>query len=427
MLRVFKFGGASVKDANAVKNVAEIIQRYPDDELLIVISAMGKTTNALEEILEAYWNKTGECSALLDQLRAFHSEIVKDLFSSNTEYISAELEIIFQELSEKCTSDHSDNYHFEYDQIVSLGEVLSTKIVHAYLDSIELECAWLDARKLIYTNDKWREAKIDWLSTEKKIVEIVTAEFSGGHKIIISQGFIGHTPEGFTTTLGREGSDFSAAIFAYVLGAENVTIWKDVPGMLNADPKWFDNTVLLEKISFREAIELAYFGASVIHPRTIQPLKRKNIPLHIKSFVNPEAKGSVIQSSEVNDNTIPSFIFRMDQVLISLSPKDFSFVIEENLEEIFAYLNQEGIRMNLMQNSAVSFSFCCDKSKVDMEKLTSHFNEDYIVKYNEPLELVTIRHYDDATIERVTTDKRVILEQKSRDTARLVMLNLPVG
>ena len=427
MLRVFKFGGASVKDANAVKNVAEIIQRFPDDELVIVISAMGKTTNALEEILKAYWHQGEMLRKHIDDLRTFHRNIVKDLFGSNTEYISAELEIIFQELEEKCASDPSDNYHFEYDQIVSIGEVLSTKIVHAYLESIEIEGTWLDARKLISTNDKWREAKINWELTKEKVVEAVKSEIKGGNKIVISQGFIGHTPEGFTTTLGREGSDFSAAIFAYVLDADNVTIWKDVPGMLNADPKWFDNTVLLEKISFREAIELAYFGASVIHPRTIQPLKRKNIPLYIKSFVNPDAKGSVIQSSEENDNTIPSFIFRMDQVLISLSPKDFSFVIEENLEEIFAYLNQEGIRMNIMQNSAVSFSFCCDKESVDIQKLSDHFNDGYLVKYNEPLELVTIRHYDDATIKRVTTGKQVILEQKSRETARLVMLNLPIS
>ena len=423
-MRVFKFGGASVKDADAVRNVAEILQRYPDDELVVVISAMGKTTNALEKILDAYWNKTGECKQLVDDLKQFHNEIVKELFSSSSEYISAELEIIFQELYQKCGSEPSDNYHFEYDQIVSLGEVISTKIVHAYLNSIEIESTWLDARKIIYTNNKWREAKIDWKATEEKLVPQVQAEFKAGHKIVISQGFIGHTTEGFTTTLGREGSDFSAAIFAYALDAKDVTIWKDVPGMLNADPKWFDNTVLLEQISFREAIELAYFGASVIHPRTIQPLKRKNIPLYIKSFVNPESKGSVIQSSEEKDNTVPSFIFRMDQVLISLSPKDFSFVIEENLEEIFAYLNQEGIRMNLMQNSAVSFSFCCDKSKVDIEKLIKHFNDEYIVKYNEPLELVTIRHYDDATIKRVTVDKRVLIEQKSRETARLVMLNI---
>lgn len=424
MLRVFKFGGASVKDADAVRNVADILKRFPNDNLMVVISAMGKTTNALEAILDSYWNKDGKCAEKVNDLVEFHKLIIQDLFGSSSEYISTELEIIFQELKKKCGEEHSDNFHFEYDQIVSLGEVISTKIVHAYLNSIELNSSWVDARKIIATDDKWREAKINWDHTTQKVKAAVLPEFSKENKIVISQGFIGHTPEGFTTTLGREGSDFSAAIFAYVLDAKSVTIWKDVPGMLNADPKWFDNTILLESISFREAIELAYFGASVIHPRTIQPLKRKNIPLYIKSFVNPESQGSVIQSSEEHDSSIPSFIFKMDQVLISLSPKDFSFVIEENLEEIFAYLNQEGIRMNIMQNSAVSFSFCCDKSKVDIDKLIRHFESAYIVKYNEPLELVTIRHYDDATIKRVTVDKRVILEQKTRETARLVMLNI---
>lgn len=421
MLRVFKFGGASVKDANAVRNVAEILKRNSDDEIVVVISAMGKTTNTLEGILDSYWKRAGDCTELLEKLRDFHGKIIQDLFGSNSEYISAELAIIFKELSEKCKSEPSENYNFEYDQIVSLGEIISTKIVHAYLNNIEMESVWLDARTIISTDAKWREARIKWEKTEELVKAAINSEFEQGCKLVISQGFIGHTDEGLTTTLGREGSDFSAAVFAYALEAADVTIWKDVPGMLNADPKWFDNTILLEQISFREAIELAYFGASVIHPRTIQPLKRKNIPLYIKSFVNPEAKGSAIQRSEDQDGNIPSFIFKMDQVLISLSPRDFSFVIEENLEELFAYLGKEGVRINIMQNSAVSFSFCCDQPQVDIEKLIEHFQDQYVVKYNENLELVTIRHYDDATLDRVTTGKNVILEQKTRETARMVM------
>lgn len=423
-MKVFKFGGASVKDADAVRNVGNIIQSHSSDELLIVVSAMGKTTNALEAILNDYWNKNNKASKAVEDLIEFHKDILQALFQDSGATIYTQLNQIFEALQTKINSEPSDNYHFEYDQIVSLGEVISTKIIAAYLSQISIENSWLDARKLVSTNNKWREAKINWESTERKIQDHIQAEREKGVKVFISQGFIGHTAEGFTTTLGREGSDFSAAIFAYALEAKNVTIWKDVPGMLNADPKWFDNTILLEKISFREAIELAYFGASVIHPRTIQPLKRKNIPLHIKSFVNPEATGSVIQSSEENDSNIPSFIFKMDQVLISLSPKDFSFVIEENLEEIFAYLNKEGIRMNIMQNAAVSFSFCADKSRVDIQKLIKHFDDQYIVKYNEPLELVTIRHYDQPTIDRVSVGKKIILEQKSRQTARLVMLNI---
>ncbi|MFT4600655.1 MAG: aspartate kinase [Arenicella sp.] len=423
MIKVFKFGGASVKDSEAVKNVASIITRYPNDKLVIIISAMGKTTNALEVILDAYWNQSAKCAVLLKSLRDFHDIIIKDLFDSNSAEIKSELDEVFDSLDSKCSEKPSENYHFEYDQIVSLGEVLSTKIVSAYLSKNKINNSWLDARELVSTNSKWREAKIDWEDTTSKISAKANQCFPET-KVLISQGFIGHTAEGHTTTLGREGSDFSASIFAYALDAQEVTIWKDVPGMLNADPKWFDNTVLIEKISFREAIELAYFGASVIHPRTIQPLKRKNIPLHIKSFVDQDSKGTVIQQSEENDSNIPSFIFKMDQVLVSLSPKDFSFIIEENLEEIFAYLNQEGIRMNIMQNSAVSFSFCCDLKRIDIKKFIAHFESEYIVKYNEPLELVTIRHYDLPTLERVTIGKQVILEQKSRQTARLVMLNV---
>ena len=373
MSRVFKFGGASVKDAESVKNVAHILQQFENDELVVVISAMGKTTNALEKILQAYFDGDTACKQLIQDLEDFHSVIIQELFGENSDSISNELNTLFTSLSKKCETKPSDNFNFEYDQIVSLGEAISTKIVHAYLIHIEVKAEWLDARQIIHTNNKWREARINWEETEDSCNKVVKNVFKSGAKIAISQGFIGHTAEGHTTTLGREGSDFSAAIFAYVLDAEDVTIWKDVPGMLNADPKWFDNTVLLEQISFREAIELAYFGASVIHPRTIQPLKRKNIPLHIKSFINPDAQGSVIQSSEEFDANIPSFIFKMDQILVSLTPRDFSFIIEENLEDIFAYLNKEGIRMNIMQNSAVSFSFCVDKERVDVGKLVTHF------------------------------------------------------
>lgn len=424
MIKVFKFGGASVKDADAVKNVAEILNLYPNDKLVVIISAMGKTTNALEKILDAYFNSDPILKSLIEELKLFHDEIISSLFGNSNEKIQTQIDAVLEQLNSKCTSKPCDNYNHEYDQIVSLGEVLSTKIVHGYLEHIGKKSTWIDARKCVSTNDKWREAKINWDITQNQIREAVNESFSSDCKVIISQGFIGHTKDGFSTTLGREGSDFSAAIFAYALDAIDVTIWKDVPGMLNADPKWFDNTVLLEKISFREAIELAYFGASVIHPRTIQPLKRKNIPLLIKSFLNPKNSGTVIQSSESDDSKIPSFIFKLNQVLISLSPKDFSFIIEENLEEIFSYLNKQNIRINIMQNSAVSFSFCCDKDRIDIDEIVRHFESKYIVKYNEPLELVTIRHYDEQTINRVTVDKKVLLEQKTRETARMILLNI---
>ena len=426
-MKVFKFGGASVKDASAVKNVAKILDLFKNEKLVIVISAMGKTTNALEDVMKSYWNGDGKADELVDGIHAYHMKIIEDLFGSGKSDIQRDITTVLLNLRQRFKKQKpSENYNFEYDQIISLGEVISTKIVAAYLQEQNFKCAWLDARKMIRTTDKWREANIHWEKTEELVAASVNKEFSDGNTVVITQGFLGHTREGFTTTLGREGSDFTAAILAFVLNAEDVTIWKDVPGMLNADPKYFDNTVLLEKISFREAIELAYFGASVIHPKTIQPLKKKNIPLHVKSFLDPHAKGSVIQASVDHDANIPSFIFKMNQVLISLTPKDFSFVVEENLEEIFSYLSKESIRIHLMQNSAVSFSFCVDADKVNLEKIFDHFTAQYFVKYNEGLELVTIRHYDAPTIERVTIDKKIYLEQKTSDTARIVMKDVSV-
>lgn len=425
-MKVFKFGGASIKDAISVQNVAAILSRFKSDSLIVVVSAMGKTTNALEGIMQHYFDqKTEEALLEINMLHAFHQKIISDLFEHGEAHFKLpEIEEIFDGLRNKCFAIPTENYNFEYDQIISLGEVLSTKIIAAYLKSQSFESEWVDARKIIRTDSRWREGKVDWEIADVLVKQELNNQFGKGVKIIITQGFLGHDQEGYTTTLGREGSDFTAAILAYIMDAESVTIWKDVPGMLNADPKFFENTVLLEKISFREAIELAYFGASVIHPKTIQPLKRKGIPLYIKSFIHPDEKGSIIQESSVFDDNIPSFIFKLDQLLISLTPKDFSFIVEENLEKIFGYLNQACIRINLMQNSAVSFSFCVDADKINLTNLLAHFESDYIVKYNQHLELVTIRHYDNATLERLTVGKQILLEQKSRQTARLIIQNI---
>ena len=422
-MRVFKFGGASVKDAAAVENVANILSRYQDEQLVVVVSAMGKMTNAFEALCEDYRNGESTQQKIVDILD-FHMEIIDGLFPNNGDSIREEINQVIGLLRSKCETAPSDNFDYEYDQIVSLGEVLSTKIIAGYLAEKNYAVEWVDAREIIRTNNRYREAKIDWEKSEELVIEHLLSIFNGGKQLAITQGFLGHTAEGFTTTLGREGSDFTAAILAYIMEADDVTIWKDVPGMLNADPKYFDNTVLLEKISFREAIELAYFGASVIHPRTIQPLKRKGIPLYIRSFVDPDATGSVIQESTEFDNHIPSFIFKMDQLLISMTPRDFSFIMEENLQEIFTYLNEERIRMNIMQNSAVSFSFCVDRTKIDFDAFREHFADRYLIKYNENMELVTIRHYDDETLERLLMLKKVYLEQKSRETARLVIKNI---
>lgn len=420
---VFKFGGASVKDADAVRNVSRILSLYPNDKRLVVISAMGKTTNALEEIANALWkNEAASYRYLVEECFNFHINIVNKLFKEKHFSVHQEVESIFDSLRARIENPVSDNFDFEYDQIVSLGEVLSTLIVDAFLREEGHLSVWADARKLIRTDRRYRDGNVDWEKTQQLIGERLLPVFKKVN-CVITQGFIGHTSEGFTTTLGREGSDYTAGILAYCTNAKSVTIWKDVPGMLNADPKWFDNTIKLELISFKEAIELSYYGASVIHPKTIKPLQNKQISLYVKSFIKPEEPGTVIQSLMDYDHLVPSFIFKMKQVLFSITPKDFSFIVEENLSEVFELLSRSNTKINLMQNSALSFSFVVDQEKIDIESILKLFNEKYEVRFNQDLELITIRHYDDATIARVMEGKEMILEQKTRQTVRLLVKN----
>jgi aspartate kinase len=357
---------------------------------------------------------------LVDELEAFHMDIMAALFPERHFKIYQTIEELFETLRTRFEAVFSDNKSFEYDQIVSLGEVLSSQIVSAYLIEQDFSVQWMDARKLIRTDHTYQEGKVDWKKTEQLVQERMLVAFHDSD-ILLTQGFMGHTSEGFTTTLGREGSDYTAGILAYCGQAESVTIWKDVPGMLNADPKYFSNTKKLEAISFKEAIELSYYGASVIHPKTIQPLQNRNIPLFVKSFIDPKAAGTVIQSSSSKDHLIPSYIFKFDQVLFSFTPKDFSFIVEENLSVIFGKLSDMNVKINLMQNSALSFSILTDQKKMKKDELLSLFQEDYEVKYNEDLSLVTIRHYDEQTIEQVTVGKEIILQQRTRHTARFVL------
>lgn len=418
---VFKFGGASVKDASAVRNVSHILSLFPNDSLVVVISAMGKTTNAFEEIASALVAKNeSKYMELVEERFQFHLQIMNELFPEPHYYIHQQIEDLFTGLKARFHQPVSENARFEYDQIVSLGEVISTMIVEAYLKEEGHATVWMDARKLIRTNHEYKEGEVDWTKTTSLIQERLLPEFNR-KRIAITQGFIGHTSEGFTTTLGREGSDYTAGIIAYCTNAKGVYIWKDVPGMLNADPKWFDDTIKLDKISFKEAIELAYYGASVIHPKTIKPLQNKGIPLYVKSFIHPNEPGTVIQESSDFDHLVPSFIFKLDQVLMSFTPKDFSFIAEENLGEIFQQLAFFGVKINLMQNSALSFSILFDRSKSDPARLLEKFKDQYHIKYNEALELVTIRHYDAATIARVSTNKTILVEQRTRHTIRMVM------
>lgn len=423
-MKVFKFGGASVKNADAVKNVASILSLFEGQKLTVVVSAMGKTTNKLEEVVTALKNNDKKYFAcLIEELELFHEDILADLFTEKHFSIYNTLEEIFENLKEKINKPFSENESFEYDQIVSLGEVISSHIVTAFLIEQGFSAHWMDARQLVRTDNNYQEGKVDWNKTEALIQSKFMPEFSASN-ILVTQGFVGHTAEGFTTTLGREGSDYTAGIFAFCGNAESVTIWKDVSGMLNADPKYFEDTIKLDKISFKEAIELSYYGASVIHPKTIKPLQNKGIPLFVKSFIEPKADGTVIQSSTSNDELVPSFIFKKEQTLFSFTPKDFSFIVEENLSDIFNRLSLAKAKINLMQNSALSFSILMDGNKINPATILEQFSEMYEVRYNEGLELVTIRHYDDATIERVTKDKEIILQQRTRYTARFVLKSL---
>ena len=417
---VFKFGGASVKNAEAIQNVSKILSLYSSEKRLVVISAMGKTTNALEEIVQALWEKNvSSYKYLVEETYNFHVTILNKLFKEQHYAVHQEIDSVFDFLRNKINHPVSDNFDFEYDQIVSLGEVLSTLIIDAYLREEGHLSIWADARKLIRTDRQYRDSNVDWAKTQELINDRLMPMYQSA-KLVVTQGFIGHTSEGFTTTLGREGSDYTAGILAYCTDAKNVTIWKDVPGMLNADPKWFEDTIKLDQISFKEAIELAYYGASVIHPKTIKPLQNKQIPLFVKSFIDPIAAGTVIQSSMDYDHLVPSFIFKLDQVLFSITPKDFSFIVEENLSDIFEILSKSGIKINLMQNSALSFSFAIDQNKINIDAVLSLFKDKYEVKFNANLELITIRHYDDATINKMIQNKTILIEQKTRQTVRFL-------
>lgn len=425
-MKVFKFGGASVKDAKAVKNVAEILKLFPKENILVVVSAMGKVTNALERLTAAIFypaknagDKKEDASRVLEEIKKYHFHIIAELFPSKNHSIYNEISNTFVELDWAVDDTPTENYSYEYDKIVSMGEIISTKIVHAYLKEVGLNSQWKDVRDFIQTDNTYREGKVDWDLTQSLVNEKLLPEIKD-NAIVVTQGFIGGTSENFTTTLGREGSDYTAAILAYTTNAESVTIWKDVPGVLNADPKWFDETKKLEQISYQDAIELAYYGATVIHPKTIKPLQNKKIPLLVKSFLNPSEKGTIINEIQ-SPLPIPCFIFKVNQVLISISPKDFSFIAEENFSNIFNLFAEKQVKVNVMQNSAISFSVSVDADERKLPDLIKTLQKQYRVLYNDNLELITIRYYDQATIDRVTIDKKVLLEVKSRYTVQLVV------
>ena len=418
---VFKFGGASVKSAEAVRNIVKILQRHKEDEIVVVVSAMGKTTNGLERIVEAYTGRNNEAmKGEFEQLKAYHFDIMNGLFKDDTDPAFQEVTGLFKGLDERLSKDPTLNYDFDYDQLICYGELLSTTIICHFLNQVGVATRWMDIRRSLKTSNNWREAKIDWELSSGLVNEHFTFN---GEKILITQGFLGSTINDQTTSLGREGSDYTAAILAYILKAKSVTIWKDVPGVLNADPKYFDDTILLDKLSYLDAIELAYFGTSVIHPKTIKPLQNKNINLHVKSFMDPEAPGTLV-GNLAYDQLIPSFIFKMDQVLIRTSPLDFSFINENNLEEIFGILNKHGLKINLMQNSAINFKIVVNNDKRKLRLVEDELEEKFKVAYQTGLELVTIRYFDQSTIDRVMINKELILEQRGVQNIELLIRDM---
>ncbi|MGB3076620.1 MAG: aspartate kinase, partial [Chitinophagales bacterium] len=393
--------------------------------VVIIVSALGKTTNALEAITNAYFNKTGKAAVLLEKLKQQHFAILAELFPASNQEVYDSINNTFVEIDWILEDQPLDKYDYIYDQIVSIGEMAATKIVSAYLNHQNIPTQWIDVRDCIRTDNTYREGKVDWELTQKNIALHVLPLLQ--NQFVLTQGFLGGTSENYTTTLGREGSDYTAAIFGYSLDAEEVTIWKDVSGVLNADPRYFPEAQKIDTLSYHEAIEMTYYGASVIHPKTIKPLQNKKIPLHVRSFLSPAAEGTVIRDFPINDNQLmemmtPVIVLKTNQILISMSAKDFSFIAEDNLSYIFGILSSHRVKMNLMQNAAISFSICADNTE-NIPAAINELSKSFTVKSNESLSLLTIRHYTEAVLESYTSGKNILLEQKSRQTVQVVIKN----
>ena len=414
-MRIFKFGGASVKDADGIRNVFDVLQKVGFEDVLLVVSAMGKTTNALEIVIKNYFEKSSELQSSIQDVKKYHNQILLDLIDDENHEVFKVINQHFTDMEYFLSHNKSPNYNFVYDQVVSFGEIVSTTIISHYFNFKGIKNNWLDVRNFIKTDSTYRDAEVNWETTHKNISKNIKKK-----TLNITQGFLGSDENGFTTTLGREGSDYTAAIFAYCLNAENVTIWKDVPGVMNADPRYFENAVLLNQISYREAIELAFYGATVIHPKTLQPLQRKEIPLYVKSFIKPLLPGTSVSKGDDLEPKTSCFILKKDQLLISLSSIDFSFIMEENISEIFALFHQYKMKVSLIQNSAISFSVCLEDKFNNFNELKALLSKKFKVSYNENVSLYTIRHFTKEAAEIVEKDKSVILRQISRETMQIV-------
>ncbi|MDH7447504.1 aspartate kinase [Aquimarina sp. 2201CG14-23] len=414
-MRVFKFGGASVKDAKGVKNVINVLRKVGNSNIIIIVSAMGKTTNALEIVVDHYLKNNSELNNSVDFIKKYHNEIIDELFENKQHPIFEKINSFISDMQTTLARNKSTQYDYIYDQIVCYGELISTTIVSEYLSEEGYGNQWLDVRDVIKTDDVYRDATVDWEITQQNIAEKVDKK-----GLTITQGFIASNTNNFTTTLGREGSDYTAGIFAYCTNAASVTIWKDVPGVLNGDPRVFQNTELLSQISYEEAIELAFYGASVIHPKTLQPLQRKEIPLYVKSFLNPEDDGTSVKKGQGLVPHMPCYIVKRNQLLLSLSSLDFSFIVEDNISEIFNLFHVYQLKVDLIQNSAISFSVCLDDKFNNFENLLKELKARFRVTYNKNVSLYTVRHFTDEAIQVLENDKDILLKQITRETYQVV-------
>jgi len=423
-IKVFKFGGASIKDAAGIRNVHKILTQFKEEHIVVVVSALGKTTNALEKVIDAYFAQDGTAQEYLNVVKTTHYQLMSELFEANHPIFSM-VNDIFVEAEWVIEDEPQDHYDYVYDQIVCIGELASSSIVAAFLNQEGLKVHWKDARGLIKTNETWRESRILWDETYENVqAEVVPSLKEGG--FVLTQGFIGSTKDNATTTLGREGSDYSAAILSFCLDAEGMFIWKDVAGVLTADPRLYDNVVKLDRLSYREAIEMTYYGATVIHPKTIKPLQNKNIPLYVKSFIDPAGEGTVI-SGEVEDYNYPPMVMvEKDQVLLQITTKDFSFLVEHHIKDLFTIFDQYRIFVNMMQNTAISFYACVTRVPDRMQLMIEDLSEKFNIIKDENLELITIRHSMPHVYESITYGKRVLLEERIGKTIQLVVRDVPV-
>jgi aspartate kinase len=414
-MKIFKFGGASVSSTDAIKNATSIIELFPDKKV-IVVSAMGKTTNELEELVKSYFNRASNMELILERIRNYHAGITAGLGLTAADLV--QVEVLFADLKKRLSMNPSLNFDYEYDQVVCYGELISTAIISAYLNKQGLKNRWMDIRQSLRTDETHREAIVDWKWSEMLINNSFNFRDTD---LYVTQGFIGSTNTNQTTTLGREGSDFTAAILGNLLNAESVTIWKNVPGVLNGDPVDFEDTVKLEELSYREAIELAYSGAKVIHPKTIKPLRNKKIPLLVRPFDFPDQAGTMIHDVGHQLDLVPIFILKKNQALVTISPSDFSFIGIDELSGVFSLFKKRRIKVNLIQQSAIDLSLCIDEPEVGLETLVVELRKKFDVLYNTGLILATIRFYDEDALIKMKNNRQLFLEQKSRRTARLVL------